>query len=231
MLFSENSFKKFSNDSSEKGRKNEIKESNKDYISNNNISNDKGINVFELGDEDNLGSMLNESDGFDKLIDQLKIEKIEDDKSYEKQRKQKVIEKEKEIEKAKLKQDEYDIDNLMDNLNNNNTNEKFENNIYDKGPIFENKDINDINFSNNEIKNNKNSNHETKNKHNRRGNARQFLEETDNGGFNLYNGFNENIMKKNSEPIRNFNLGNSGEFGSLFGNKSRRKHDNKNYEI
>ena len=37
-------------------------------------------------------------------------------------------------------------------------------------------------------------------------------------------------MKKNSEPIRNFNLGNSGEFGSLFGNKSRRKHDNKNYE-
>ena len=30
----------------------------------------------------------------------------------------------------------------------------------------------------------------------------------------------------------NFNLGNSGEeFGSLFGNKSRRKHDNKNYEI
>ena len=164
------------------------------------------------------------------------MEKIEEDKSYEKQRKQKFNEKEKEIEIEKLKQDEYDIDNFMDNFNSNkNTkeNEKFENNIYDKGGIFENKDIN---FSNNEIKNNKNSNHETKNKQNRRGNALQFLEETDNDGFNLYNGFNENINNKNSEPIGNinygnFNLGNSGEFGSLFGNKSRRKHDNKNYEI
>ena len=237
MLFNENSFKKFSNDSSAKGRKNEIKGNVKDYSSNNNnINNENGVGGFELGDEDNLGSMLNESDGFDKLIDQLKMEKIEEDKSYEKQRKQKFNEKEKEIEIEKLKQDEYDIDNFMDNFNSNkNTkeNEKFENNIYDKGGIFENKDIN---FSNNEIKNNKNSNHETKNKQNRRGNALQFLEETDNDGFNLYNGFNENINKKNSEPIGNinygnFNLGNSGEFGSLFGNKSRRKHDNKNYEI
>jgi hypothetical protein len=125
----------------------------------------------------------------------------------------------------------------MDSFNNNKNNEfnkkeKFENNIFDKGGLFENKDFN---FSNNENKINKNLNNETKNKQNRRGNARQFLEETDNGGFNLYNGLNEPITKKNSEPIgnsdySNFNLGNNGEFGSLFGNKSRRRHD-KNYEI
>ena len=240
MLFSENSFKKYSNDSSERGRKNELKRNDKDYNSNSNINNDKEINGFELGDEDNLGNMLNESDGFDKLIDQLKMEKIEEDKSYEKQRKQKVIEKEKEIEKKKLKQDEYDIDiNLMDNFSNEKNNDfskkgKFENNIFDKGGRYEN---NELNFLNSDNIINKNSNHEMKNKQNRRGNARQFLEETDNGGFNLFNGFNENIRKKNTEPIGNidygnFNLGNSGEeFGSLFGNKSRRKHDNKNYEI
>ena len=193
-----------------------------------------------MGDDDNFGNMLNESDGFDKLIDQLKMEKIEEDKSYEKQRKQKVIEKEKEIEKKKLKQDEYDIDiNLMDNFSNDKNNDfskkgKFENNIFDKGGRYEN---NELNFLNNDNIINKNSNHEMKNKQNRRGNARQFLEETDNGGFNLFNGFKENIRKKNTEPIGtidygNFNLGNSGEeFGSLFGNKSRRKHDNKNYEI
>ena len=43
------------------------------------------------------------------------------------------------------------------------------------------------------------------------------------------------IKKKSSEntgnnDFGNFNIGNSGEFGSLFGNKSRRRHD-KNYEI
>ena len=57
--------------------------------------------------------MLNESDGFDKLINQLKKEKIEDDRNYEKQ---KLREKEK--EKKKLKEDDYDINNLVDNFNN-----------------------------------------------------------------------------------------------------------------
>ena len=57
-------------------------------------------------DVGNFGNVLNESDGFDKLIDQLKMEKIEEDRNYEKQKKQKVLEK----EKTELKEEEYDID-------------------------------------------------------------------------------------------------------------------------
>jgi len=38
-------------------------------------NNDNEINGFGINDDDNYGNMLNESDGFDKLIDQLKMQK------------------------------------------------------------------------------------------------------------------------------------------------------------
>ena len=235
IIFGENSFKKFSN-SNDKEMKNEIKRDDKES-NNNSSNNENGIKGFGLEDEENYGNMLNESDGFDKLIDQLKMQKIEEDKNYEKQKKQKIIEKEKDIERNKIKEEEYDINNLMDNFSNENNNfsknkkpskETFSNDIYNNGGLFENSDFN---FSKN-----KEYNNDIKNNRNRRGNARQFLEETENGGgFNLYNGYNEEIKKKNSENIgnsdyNNFNIGNNEDFGSFFGNKSRRRHD-KNYEI
>ena len=234
IIFGENSFKKFSNSND----KNVIKKSDKES-NNNSSNNENGINGFGLGEEENFGNMLNESDGFDKLINQLKMQKIEEDKNYEKQQKQKGIEKEK--EKNKLKEEEYDIDNLMDNFNsgnnnisNNNKKNKFDDDIFNKGGMFEK---NEFNFSNNNNKINKEQNNDIKSKQNRRGNARQFLEETENsGGFNLYSGFNEDIKKKNSENIasndysNNFKLGDNDDFGSFFGSKSRRRHD-KNYEI
>ena len=238
IIFGENSFKKFSN-SNDRGRKNEIKKHDKESNNNSSSNNDNNINGFGLDDNENFGNMLNESDGFDKLLNQLKMEKIEEDRSYEKQKKQKIIETKK--EKEKLKEEEYDIDNLINNFNNTNNKDeiskkdKLDDNLFNKGGLYENKEFNFSNEDN--IKINKEQNNDIKFKQkNRRGNARQFLEETENGGgFNLYNGFNDNIKKKSSEntgnnDFGNFNIGNSGEFGSLFGNKSRRRHD-KNYEI
>ena len=238
IIFGENSFKKFSN-SNDRGRKNEIKKHDKESNNNSSSNNDNNINGFGLDDNENFGNMLNESDGFDKLLNQLKMEKIEEDRSYEKQKKQKIIETQK--EKEKLKEEEYDIDNLINNFNNTNNKDeiskkdKLDDNLFNKGGLYENKEFNFSNEDN--IKINKEQNNDIKFKQkNRRGNARQFLEETENGGgFNLYNGFNDNIKKKSSEntgnnDFGNFNIGNSGEFGSLFGNKSRRRHD-KNYEI
>ena len=233
-LFGGNNFKKFSN-SSERGRKNEIKKNEKENNFSNN--NDNEINGFGLNDDDNYGNMLNESDGFDKLIDQLKMQKIEEDKNYEKQKKQKFIEKEKEIDK--LKEEEYEMNKFMENYNdkNNNNFSKNENNEFDKD-LFNNRRNNENRDYNNDNKINKEQNNDIKIKQGRRGNALQFLEETENNnGFNLYNGFNDDIKKKSSENIgsneynnNNFNIGSSGDFGSLFGNKSRRRHD-KNYEI
>ena len=238
IIFGENSFKKFSN-SNDRGRKNEIKKHDKESNNNSSSNNDNNINGFGLDDDENFGNMLNESDGFDKLLNQLKMEKIEEDRSYEKQKKQKIIETQK--EKEKLKEEEYDIDNLINNFNNTNNKDeiskkdKLDDNLFNKGGLYENKEFNFSNEDN--IKINKEQNNDIKFKQqNRRGNARHFLEETENGGgFNLYNGFNDNIKKKSSEntgnnDFGNFNIGNSGEFGSLFGNKSRRRHD-KNYEI
>ena len=238
IIFGENSFKKFSN-SNDRGRKNEIKKHDKESNNNSSSNNDNNINGFGLDDNENFGNMLNESDGFDKLLNQLKMEKIEEDRSYEKQKKQKIIETQK--EKEKLKEEEYDIDNLINNFNNTDNKDeiskkdKLDDNLFNKGGLYENKEFNFSNEDN--IKINKEQNNDIKFKQqNRRGNARQFLEETENGGgFNLYNGFNDNIKKKSSEntgnnDFGNFNIGNSGEFGSLFGNKSRRRHD-KNYEI
>ena len=234
-LFGGNNFKKFSN-SSERGNKNEIKKMENDNKINNN---DNEINGFGINDDDNYGNMLNESDGFDKLIDQLKMQKIEEDKNYEKLKKQKLNEKER--DSIQLKEDEYNINKLIGNYEDKNNNDlskneknEFDKDLFNNGGNYENKDFN---FSNNDNKINKEPNNDIKIKQSRRGNALQFLEETENSsGFNLYNGFNDDIKKKSNENIgssdynNNFNLGGSGDFGSFFGSKSRRRHD-KNYEI
>ena len=242
IIFGENSFKKFSNSKErERGRKNEIKKSEKnEKESNNNSSNtgnENNINNFELGDDDNYGNMLNETDGFDKLLNQLKKEKIEEDKNYEKQKKQ----KEKEKEKSKLKEEEFDLNNLIDNfkdtnINKNNFESKEAKNKNEDAGLFNRRktEKKEINFYNDENKINKeqNNNNNYKSNQNRRGNARHFLEETENfGSFN----FGESPKKKSNEINGNdnnsyLNKGNSGEFGSLFGNKSRRRPE-KFYEI
>ena len=230
IIFGEKNFKKFSNNNDREG-KGEIKrneqESNNNTSSNNESGNDNNINNFGLGDDENYGSMLNESDGFDKLLNQLKKEKIEEDRNYEKQKKAK--------EKDKEKEEEYDLNYLVDNFDNNNITNNISNKESKKEEDFNffnrrNNDKKDSNFLNNENKINKEQNNNIKSKQNRRGNARHFLEETENyGGFN----FGESPKKKNSDlnnDFNNLNLGDNGEFGSLFGNKSRRNKD-KNYEI
>ena len=181
IIFGENSFKKFSN-SNDRGRKNEIKKHDKESNNNSSSNNDNNINGFGLDDNENFGNMLNESDGFDKLLNQLKMEKIEEDRSYEKQKKQKIIETQK--EKEKLKEEEYDIDNLINNFNNTNNKDeiskkdKLDDNLFNKGGLYENKEFNFSNEDN--IKINKEQNNDIKFKQqNRRGNARQFLEETE----------------------------------------------------
>ena len=235
IIFGENNFKKFSN-SRERGRKNEIKrndkESNNNSSSNNERGNENNINNFGLGDDENFGSMLSESDGFDKLINQLKKEKIEEDRNYEKQQKEKL----KQNEKNKVKEEEYDLNNLVYNFENTNINKIGDNDYSNKETKKEednlfNRRKNDKNeLSDNKI--NKEQNNKNKVNQNRRGNARHFLEETENyGGFT----FGESPKKKSNDinlnnDFGNLNLGNSGEFGSLFGNKSRRRQD-KNYEI
>ena len=235
IIFGENSFKKFSN-SNERGRKNEIKkhdkESNNNFSSNNESGNDNNINNFGIGDDENFGSMLNESDGFDKLINQLKKEKIEEDRNYEKQQKEKL----KQNEKNKVKEEEYDLNNLVYNFENTNINKINDNDYSNKETKKEEDNLfNRRKTDKNELndnKMNKEQNNKNKVNQNRRGNARHFLEETENyGGFN----FGESPKKKSNDinlnnDFGNLNLGNSGEFGSLFGNKSRRRQD-KNYEI
>ena len=238
IIFGGNNFKKFSN-TNDRGRRKDIKrndkESNNNLSSNNENRNDNKINTdnFGLGDDENFGNMLNETDGFDKLLNQLKQEKIEEDRNYEKQKKA----KEREKEKYKAKEDEYDLNFLVDNFNNANINDNNSKNEIKKEDEFNvfnrrNTDKRESNFFNEDNKINKeqSNNNNYKSKQNRRGNARHFLEETENfGGFN----FGESPKKK-SEDINNdfinLNKGNNEEFGSLFGNKSRRRQD-KNYEI
>ena len=287
IIFGENNVTKFTNikDSTslfkmmdDLKNKDKLKESNNNNINNNDISDN---NNFGLGDDDNnFGGMLNETDGFDKLLNELKQQKIEDEKNYEKEKeKEREKEKEKEKEKNKFKNVDYDINNLVDSYNN--TKEKEENftkkNKNDNDNI-KNKNIFDDDFFGGKNTNSNNNNYEKKytninsnqkkdinldNKDlkpkftlniNRRGNARQFLENTENNYnneinnnknnntnnllFNFSNDFgsisntkniNENIGNNNND-YNNFNLGESGSFGSLFGMGSRRRHD-KNYEI
>ena len=260
IFFGESSVKKYSNiKSNNNGNKNDFKKSDKINDNSNNSSNKNEIleNNFGLGEEDNnYGAMMNEIDGFDKLIDQLKKQKIEDDKNYEKE-KQKEKEKEKELNKYN-NEDSYDINNLVDSYNNTNTKEDnyskndknneninsiFDDNFFNGGNINSDKNFNKYNDK-------KELNYENKDKPkvqvnmNRRGNTRQFLEETENKynnesnnnnlNFNFSNDFGSFSKTKNenigSNDYNNFNMGDNGAIGSLFGMGSRRRHD-KNYEI
>ena len=233
IIFGENSFKKFSN-SNERGRKNEIKRNDKQSNNNSSSNNDNNINNFELGDDENFGNMLNETDGFDQLLNQLKKEKIEEDRNYEKQKKEKA----KETEKNKLKEEEFDLNNLIDNFNDTN-NKNFQKKEDKNETKNKNEDLGffnrrktekkEFNFFKDDDNKNKEQNSNIKSSMNRRGNARHFLEETENyGGFN----FGESPKQKSSDIDynNNLNIGGGGDFGSLFGNNSRRRQD-KNYEI
>ena len=233
IIFGENSFKKFSN-SNERGRKNEIKRNDKQSNNNSSSNNDNNINNFEIGDDENFGSMLNETDGFDKLLNQLKKEKIEEDRNYEKQKKEKA----KETEKNKLKEEEFDLNNLIENFNDTN-NKNFQKKEVKNETKNKNEDLGffnrrktekkDFNFFKDDENKNKEQNNNIKSSMNRRGNARHFLEETENnGGFN----FGESPKQKSNDIDynNNLNIGGGGDFSSLFGNNSRRRQD-KNYEI
>ena len=255
ILFGENSVKKYSNIKSNNSEKNNNEIKNKDNLGINNETSNN--NNYGLGDDDdNYGEMLNETDGFDKLLDQLKQQKIEDDKNYEKEKK-----KEKEKEDKKYKNDLYGIDNLVDSynntntkendtpkVNNNNTNNIFDDTIFGARNIKSNDNINyNYNYSKNQKFEFNNESIDNKPKiqlnMNRRGNARQFLEETENNynnelsNNNLKFNYNNEFVKSKTKndniansDYNNFNLGDSGVLGSLFGKGSRRRHD-KNYEI
>ena len=93
----ENNFKKYTNSNENSNNlntntNNNIAETLDNKFANiiiNNTNNSNNItenNNFNIGEEEenNFGKMLNETDGFDKLLSQLKQEKIEDDKNYEK---------------------------------------------------------------------------------------------------------------------------------------------------
>ena len=256
IFFGDNNVKKYSNDNN-----NQKKSENKATEKLNNNNNDSEENNYGIEDDDNnYGSKFNE-DGIDKLINKLKEEKIEDDKNYEK-------------ENNKYDEDDYDINNFVDNYNNQNETkfpkEKKDINIFDDD-FFGGGKINSDSKPYNESQNNKkedysepnkdynissqndNENSDIKKKHsnnsNRRGNARNFLDQYENSynnndlnnNNNKYSNFNfNNNMARaktnndvsNSNDFSNFNMGDNGSIGSLFGIGSRRRHDkNYDYEI
>jgi len=256
IFFGDNNVKKYSNNDNNT-KKREIK--NNDKLSNNN-NNDINDNDFGIEDNDNnYGGILNDMDKFENLINKLKEEKNEEDKNYEK-------------EKNKYDEEDYDINNIVGNYDNNNeskfTEDKknenpFNDDMFSGGNInsdskpydesintkkeeysTSNKGYNLLNqndYANSEVKRNYSNNF------NRRGNARNFLEQYENNYNNDLNSnsnsnnnnsnFNFNNMTKsktndfsNSNDFSDFNMGDNGTIGSLFGNGSRRRHD-KNYEI
>jgi serine/threonine protein kinase len=112
----ENNYKKYTNknETNDKLNKN-INDSLNNKFENINIENSNNSNNitennnnFNLGDyeDNNFGKMLNESDGFDTLLSQLKNEKFEDDKNYEK-------------EKHQFGDEDFDISKISENYNNN----------------------------------------------------------------------------------------------------------------
>ena len=246
IFFGGNNVKKYTNNDNNQ-KKSENKKSDK-LNNNNNDINDSNDNNFGIEDDDN-------NYGIDKLINKLKEEKIEEDKNYEK-------------EKNKYDEEDYDINNFVDNYNNENET-KFEKqkkdiNLFDDD-IFSGAKINsdskpydddqknkkedysksnkDYNLSNQNDYDNSDSKNKPSNNCNRRGNARNFLDQyennynnkdlnNNNSKFGNYNFNNMSRAKTNIETSNsnNFNIGDNGSIGSLFGIGSRRRHD-KNYEI
>ena len=245
IFFGDNNVKKYSNNNNNKKRS-ENKKTEK--LNNNNNMNDSNDNNFGIEDDDN-------NYGIDKLINKLKEEKIEDDKNYEKER-------------NKYDEEDYDINNFVDNYNNQNetkfTKEKKEINLFDDDifgggkinsdskPIDDDQknkkeDYSESNKDYNKSNRNDIESPDTKNKHsnnsNRRGNARNFLDQYENNYNNndlnnnnsKFGNYNYNNMARAKTNIEisnnnNFNIGDNSSIGSLFGIGSRRRHD-KNYEI
>ena len=238
IFFGDNNVKKYSNNDNNT-KKSENKKTEK--LNNNNI-NDSNDNNFGIEDDDN-------NYGIDKLINKLKEEKIEDDKNYEK-------------EKNKYDEEDYDINNFVDNYHNENetkfTKEKKKDiNLFDDD-IFGGEKINsdskpyedeqknkkedysesnkDYNISNQNDNDNSDNKKKQPNKNsNRRGNARNFLDQYENSYNSKDLNYNFNNMARAKTNIEtsnsnNFNIGDNGSIGSLFGIGSRRRHD-KNYEI
>ena len=240
IFFGDNNVKKYSN-SDNNTKKSENKKTEK-LNNNNNDINDSNDNNFGIEDDDN-------NYGIDKLINKLKEEKIEDDKNYEK-------------EKNKYDEEDYDINNFVDNYHNENetkfTKEKKKDiNLFDDD-IFGGEKINsdskpyedeqknkkedysesnkDYNISNQNDNDNSDNKKKQPNKNsNRRGNARNFLDQYENSYNSKDLNYNFNNMARAKTNIEtsnsnNFNIGDNGSIGSLFGIGSRRRHD-KNYEI
>ena len=255
IFFGDNNVKKYSNNDNNT-KKREVK--NNDKLSNNNDidDNDFGIEDNDNDNDNNYGGILNDIEKFDNLINKLKEEKNEEDKNYEK-------------EKNKYDEEDYDINNIVGNYNNNNesnfTDDKKNENLFDDD-MFSGGNINSDSKPYDESINTKKEDYSTSNKgyslsnqndytnsdlkrnysnnFNRRGNARNFLEQYKNNYNNDLNNknsnnvnFNFNNINKaktndfsNSNDFSDFNMGDNGTIGSLFGNGSRRRHD-KNYEI
>ena len=240
IFFGDNNVKKYSN-TDNNTKKSENKKTEK-LNNNNNDINDSNDNNFGIEDDDN-------NYGIDKLINKLKEEKIEDDKNYEK-------------EKNKYDEEDYDINNFVDNYHNENetkfTKEKKKDiNLFDDD-IFGGEKINsdskpyedeqknkkedysesnkDYNISNQNDNDNSDNKKKQPNKNsNRRGNARNFLDQYENSYNSKDLNYNFNNMARAKTNIEtsnsnNFNIGDNGSIGSLFGIGSRRRHD-KNYEI
>jgi len=255
IFFGDNNVKKYSNnDNNTKKRE----DKNNDKLSNNN--NDEDDNDFGIEDNDNdndnnYGGILNDIDKFDNLINKLKEEKNEEDKNYERE-KNKYEEEDYDINNIvgnynnnesnftddKKNENPFDDDMFIGgNINSDSkpydesiNTKKEEYSTSNKGYNLSNKN----DYTNSDVKRNYSNNF------NRRGNARNFLEQYENNYNNDLNNnnsnngnFNFNNVNKsktndfsNSNDFSDFNMGDNGTIGSLFGNGSRRRHD-KNYEI
>ncbi len=255
IFFGDNNVKKYSNNDNNT-KKHEDK--NNDKLSNNN--NDEDDNDFGIEDNDNdndnnYGGILNDIDKFDNLINKLKEEKNEEDKNYERE-KNKYEEEDYDINNIvgnynnnesnftddKKNENPFDDDMFIGgNINSDSkpydesiNTKKEEYSTSNKGYNLSNKN----DYTNSDVKRNYSNNF------NRRGNARNFLEQYENNYNNDLNNnnsnngnFNFNNVNKsktndfsNSNDFSDFNMGDNGTIGSLFGNGSRRRHD-KNYEI
>ena len=256
IFFGDNNVKKYSNNDNNT-KKREIKNNDK-VINNNNEINDNDFGIED--NDNNYGGILNDMDKFENLINKLKEEKNEEDKNYEKEKNKYDEEdddinnivgnydnnNESKFTEDKKNENPFD-DDMFSGGNINSDSKPYDESIntkkedystYNKGYNLSNQN----DYANSDVKRNYSNNF------NRRGNARNFLEQYENNYNNDLNSnsnnnnnnnanFNFNNMTKsktndfsNSNDFSDFNMGDNGTIGSLFGNGSRRRHD-KNYEI
>ena len=208
----ENNFKKYTNKNDNNNNLNKKIENLNNKFGNINIENSNNNNennIFNIAEEeDNFGKMLNESDGFDILLSQLKKEKIEDDKNYEK-------------EKHKFGDEDFDISNISENYNNNDGNNfslTKSNNLFTQSLKLnirnnKNNDNNNNFFDNNCFDNNNNSNNNlyniSKNKKedfnlNHKNNNSNIFCKSNSGLLNISN--NLKISEKNNQNDFNENI-------------------------